>query len=1181
MCFSVRFSSLAVLSLVVPLLGARGADAQTFRINGASSARVAAAPDYAAEAKNDPWDFDKASDYIYAYSLGEDTPQDKRNDYTSWEPYPTVQNGLFTGVMREASPSLQMLFGGVPGAMNARQDTGLHTPIDANRYVTLSFRVKRSWTAGGTELLKAVWEKGRRAVSTPAAVLLMLARGYDNDTARWINQNPIGAQGAANEWQVYRVRLTDPDVLVGNRFAGTPWSGHVAGLSLTPGSGPVGSTVQVDWVRVTAARTVNLSWQSLGSNVVITATDGTQALQVFPEDLTPRANPANPRSATGAFPDNSSVAWDYGHLTPGTWTITAAGAAASRAATLVVDAAPFFTILNPDETGGEDMATTLIGDPWDLANREDVFRYTSPTSALFDVKNATFTPHGLKGTAYMSGQYNMLGSDSQVRFFDDDLGARFSLTPEQARRYHRLTFTIDYDLPLQATFDPLSARPFLEDIDPATQRPGVGGMMRVIWRTAAHRGGEFVQTCGIVVQDGGPRTYTLDLSAYGSADVGCHDEGLQFLPSGSAWGNLASNLTNFRLDITEGHLDTPFTLSNVKLAADDEPDAAGQFVVQWAAHDARYNASPSAVNASVAVYVDDDRDPTTKRLVAGNLNASAGAYIWDLASTPGGMSPGTYWVYVEMTDDAGYQYGKYSTGPLQVARTYEAPMTLSQWRTFYEVTNMGADPDGDGVTNQQEFDSGTSPHIANRFELAEGSTGFFQQRVAIANPENRPAIARVVVLFGQRSDLGESTPPPPVTQDIPIAAYGRHTVNVNALPNSSYNGEGRAVSVVVESLRGGVVVERTMSFGDGWGGHTGKALVAPAKQWFLAEGAANDFFQTFILLTATGNVAPKVTVDFLIEDGPVVSVPYDFPLAPGRLTLWANELCAPGTGGATCDRVLVGKAFSTRITADQPITVERAMYFNRGGRTFEGGHASAAVTAPATRWFVAEGATGPNFDTYLLIANPGATATVATVRYLTPEGAYTQTYSVPANSRRTLFVDAELSAVSGRDAVGSQVDVSAEVSAPQPIVVERAMYWFGTFQNWTDAHNSAGVTETGTRWALAEGQNGGPQHHKTFVLIANPSGAAATVRLRLLRAGGRAAVTSSDFVVPANSRFTCYAGQPGACQDAFAQLQDGESFGITVESVTDVPIVVERALYWDGGGEAFGAGTNETGIRVR
>lgn len=1170
-----RPSSLLLCALIAALASTEAA-AQSLQVNGGASATVAAAPDYAAETKGDPWDFDKASDYSYTYSLG-DTPQAGGYEFTAWEPYPTISSGTFSGTTRDSNASLQMLFGGLPGSMNAIQDSGIRSPIDAGRYVTLAFRVRRSWAAADTETLKVIWEKGRRAAATPSAVLLLLARGYDNDTARWINQTPVGSQGGANEWQVYRVRLTDPRVLVGNRFSGTPWQDQVMGLSLTAGNGPVGSNVQMDWVRLTAPRTVNLSWSGLGGQVVITATDGTQQLQVFPEDLVPHTDGSNPRAQSGAFPDNSSVPWDYGHLTPGTWTLTAQGANFQRTATLVVDASPFFTVLNPDQTGGEDAATTLIGDPWDLTNREDVFRYSSPSSALFDVKDATFTPQGLRGTAYFSGQFGP--PDSQVRFFDDDLGARFALTPDQARRYHRLTFSIDYDIPLPVplTFDPLAPQPFLTDTQGG--RPGVGGIMRVVWRTAAYRGGAFAHTCDIVVQDGGPRTYTIDLSAYSTADAGCSSEGLQFLPAGQAWGNLASNLTNFRIDINEGHLDTPFTLSNVKLAADDEPDAAGQFVVQWSAQDGRYTGLPTAANGSVAIYMDTDRDPSSKTLVASGIDAAAGAYVWDLAATPGGVTPGTYYVYVEMTDAAGYSFGKYSTGPLQVTRTYEAPLTLSQWQALYDISDMSADTDGDGVTNQQEFDRGTSPHIPNRWELAEGSTGFFTERVALANPENRAAIARVTVLFGQRQDLGETAVPAPVVQDIPIAAFGRHTVNVNSLANATYNGQGRPASVVVESLRSGVVVERTMSFGDGWGGHTGKALMAPSRTWFLAEGAANSFFQTFILLTATGSVAPRVTVDFLLEDGQVVSVPYDFPSAPGRQTLWANELCRPG--GGPCDKVLAGKAFSTRITSDQPITVERAMYFNRGGRTFEGGHASAAVTAPATRWFVAEGATGPNFDTYLLIANPGSTDTVATVRYLTPEGPYTAIYNVRANSRLTLFVDGELSAVSGRDAVGAQIDVSAEITATSPIVVERAMYWFGAFQNWTDAHNSAGVTSTGTQWALAEGQQGGALAYKTFVLIANPSATVATVRVRLLRENGRTSIVSADIAVAPGSRFTCYASQPGPCQDAFAQLQDGEMFGVLVESLNGVPIVIERAMYWDGGGEFFGAGTNETGIRVR
>ena len=36
-----------------------------------------------------------------------------------------------------------------------------------------------------------------------------------------------------------------------------------------------------------------------------------------------------------------------------------------------------------------------------------------------------------------------------------------------------------------------------------------------------------------------------------------------------------------------------------------------------------------------------------------------------------------------------------------------------------------------------------------------------------------------------------------------------------------------------------------------------------------------------------------------------------------------------------------------------------------------------------------------------------------------------------------------------------------------------------------------------------------------------------------------------------------------------------------VESLNGVPIVVERAMYWNGGGEFWGGGTNETGFRIR
>ncbi len=63
------------------------------------------------------------------------------------------------------------------------------------------------------------------------------------------------------------------------------------------------------------------------------------------------------------------------------------------------------------------------------------------------------------------------------------------------------------------------------------------------------------------------------------------------------------------------------------------------------------------------------------------------------------------------------------------------------------------------------------------------------------------------------------------------------------------------------------------------------------------------------------------------------------------------------------------------ITSDLPIVVERAMYSTRPGQPpFAAGHGAAGVTAPALRWFLAEGATGNFFDLYVLVGNPNTTA---------------------------------------------------------------------------------------------------------------------------------------------------------------------------------------------------------------
>ena len=57
------------------------------------------------------------------------------------------------------------------------------------------------------------------------------------------------------------------------------------------------------------------------------------------------------------------------------------------------------------------------------------------------------------------------------------------------------------------------------------------------------------------------------------------------------------------------------------------------------------------------------------------------------------------------------------------------------------------------------------------------------------------------------------------------------------------------------------------------------------------------------------------------------------------------------------------------VAFSAPAIAERVMYF---GTTpfWEGGHASAGSTSLSTSWFMAEGATGNYFSTFILVANP-------------------------------------------------------------------------------------------------------------------------------------------------------------------------------------------------------------------
>jgi hypothetical protein len=328
----------------------------------------------------------------------------------------------------------------------------------------------------------------------------------------------------------------------------------------------------------------------------------------------------------------------------------------------------------------------------------------------------------------------------------------------------------------------------------------------------------------------------------------------------------------------------------------------------------------------------------------------------------------------------------------------------------------------------------------------------------------------------------------------------------------------------------------------------------PAPDWFFAEGSQGAFFSTFVAVINPHRTPTDVTFTFFLEDAPPI-VETRTVGATSRLTLHAGDIPA-----------LVHRSFGIAVHATQPIMAERAMYF--GGtatRAFTGGHVSAGVPGAAMNWFLAEGATGGFFDTFILLSNPQTTDAHVTLQYLLDTGEpITVTKTLAARARLTTNIEAEGNARL-RDAV-----VSTVVTSDLPIIAEPSMYWPGTVQPWGEGHNSFGVTEADLRWGLSEGRNGGPHVFHTYILLANPQPTAANVTVRYLRDSGAPVVRT--YTVAPTSRFSIDTTTIDELRDA--------SFGAVIEVTNDVPIVVERSMYWDANGVLFSGGTNATGIRL-
>lgn len=451
-----------------------------------------------------------------------------------------------------------------------------------------------------------------------------------------------------------------------------------------------------------------------------------------------------------------------------------------------------------------------------------------------------------------------------------------------------------------------------------------------------------------------------------------------------------------------------------------------------------------------------------------------------------------------------------------------------------------------------------APRRFSRY-LAEGATsGLFDTRLALLNPGTVGTWADVEFLIaGRTRPIGHRAWLPPATRQ---TIWPRDII-------------GEAAFSTVVTADAPLVVERSMSWDvTAYGAHAEAAVPLPARTWYFAEGATHGGFDLFYLLQNPAPTSTTVRVRYLRAQGGALEKRY--VLEPwSRTNIWVNVEEFAGLGRALAEAEC---SAVVEVIDGTPIIAERAMYRSRAGRLFDAGHASMGVTEPATRWFLAEGATGPYFDQFVLIANPGATDARVRLTYLLTDGrVYARMLLAPAGARTTVWVDREqIPGVPGHPLANVALSTSVESVDGVPLVVERAMWWPGQVETWHEAHNSAGATQTGARWALADGEVGGPRAMETYVLIANLSPRTGSARVRLLFEDGTS--TSRVVALAPQSRTDVAVGQ------TFGATVAGRRFGAIVEAMGDAPVelVVERSMYGEASGVTWAAGTSVVGTRL-
>lgn len=341
------------------------------------------------------------------------------------------------------------------------------------------------------------------------------------------------------------------------------------------------------------------------------------------------------------------------------------------------------------------------------------------------------------------------------------------------------------------------------------------------------------------------------------------------------------------------------------------------------------------------------------------------------------------------------------------------PNLFAERPMYFDFFGKPGGHDGVGATN-----------LARDYYFAEGYTGpGFDTFFTIFNPNWWPVSVDFEYLLP-----GGGT----VTRQFAVGARSRATFPARDVVGSS------EFATHIHANGGLIHAEQPVYFEyfglKGGSVNSGQTSLSTTQDF--AEGYTGPGFDEYITLGNPQSAPVSVTLNFLPESGPPISVPDVLP-AKSRRTYKVNDFTGPNV------------AHGTRIVASQPIMAARPMYFEYGGAGgWKGGDVGVGFRPSPWALFAEGYAFSPVSHPYVTIANPNPTPVGVNVLFMFPtDFPMLQTLTVPANGRSTIRV---LDLFENRE---FSVFVLTQDPA-KSVLVERPQYF--AYRGWDGGFVSAG-----------------------------------------------------------------------------------------------------------------------------